>query len=67
MGGRGWGRRGGREDRRTSGFLRPSLAQVLEGDPGEDPQVHACKLLEVIVLQCQRRIDVVGVVLTFDP
>ena len=31
--------------------------QVLSGDPGEDPQVHACKLLEVVVLQCQGRID----------
>ena len=30
---------------------------MLSGDPGEDPQVHACKLLEVVVLQCQGRID----------
>ena len=31
--------------------------QILSGDPGEDSQVHACKLLEVTVLQCQGRID----------
>jgi len=30
---------------------------ILSGDPGEDSQVHACKLLEVTVLQCQGRID----------
>eukprot|EP00731_Ephydatia_muelleri_P006494 Em0003g742a len=30
---------------------------VMSGDPGEDPQIHACKLLEVLVLQCQGRID----------
>ena len=26
---------------------------MLEGDPGEDPECHAAKLLEVIVLQCK--------------
>ena len=33
---------------------------MLSGDPGEDPQVHACKLLEVLLLQCQGRIDAVS-------
>ena len=37
----------------------PSI-QVLSGDPGEDPQVHACKLLEVLLLQCHGRIDIVS-------
>ena len=42
--------------------LPPSLppSQVLTGDPSENPQVHACKLLEVLVLQCQGRIDPVS-------
>ena len=26
---------------------------MLEGDPGEDPECHAAKLLEVIILQCK--------------
>merc|ERR1712106_325786 len=26
---------------------------LLEGDPGEDPECHAAKLLEVIILQCK--------------
>jgi len=26
---------------------------ILEGDPGEDPECHAAKLLEVILLQCK--------------
>lgn len=30
---------------------------LLTGDPGEDPECHAAKLLEVIVLQCKGRID----------
>ena len=34
--------------------------QIMSGDPGEDPQIHACKLLEVLVLQCQGRIDSVS-------
>lgn len=29
--------------------------QVLTGDPGEDPECHAAKLLEVIILQCKGR------------
>ncbi len=33
---------------------------VMSGDPGEDPQVHACKLLEVVVLQCRGKIDMVS-------
>ena len=33
---------------------------VLSGDPGEDPQVHACKLLEVILLECRDSIDSVS-------
>lgn len=36
-------------------------SQVLTGDPGEDPECHAAKLLEVIILQCKGRgIDQVG-------
>lgn len=34
---------------------------VMQGDPGEDPQVHACKLLEVIILQCHGKIDSVSI------
>lgn len=30
---------------------------VLNGDSGEDPECHAAKLLEVIILQCKGRID----------
>ncbi|XP_049829348.1 importin-7 isoform X1 [Schistocerca gregaria] len=30
---------------------------VLTGDSGEDPECHAAKLLEVIILQCKGRID----------
>ena len=26
---------------------------LIEADPGEDPQCHAAKLLEVIILQCK--------------
>ena len=26
---------------------------LLEGEPGEDPECHAAKLLEVIILQCK--------------
>lgn len=33
----------------------PVCAQVLTGDPGEDPECHAAKLLEVIILQCKGR------------
>lgn len=31
------------------------VAQILTGDPGEDPECHAAKLLEVIILQCKGR------------
>lgn len=31
------------------------FTQVLTGDPGEDPECHASKLLEVIILQCKGR------------
>jgi hypothetical protein len=31
--------------------------QILTGDAGEDPECHAAKLLEVIILQCKGRID----------
>lgn len=31
--------------------------QVLTGDSGEDPECHAAKLLEVIILQCKGQID----------
>ncbi|XP_065333420.1 importin-7 [Cloeon dipterum] len=30
---------------------------ILNGDPGEDPECHAAKLLEVIILQCKGNID----------
>lgn len=30
---------------------------VLTSDAGEDPECHAAKLLEVIILQCKGRID----------
>nr|AAI55061.1 Ipo7 protein [Danio rerio] len=29
--------------------------KILTGDPGEDPECHAAKLLEVIILQCKGR------------
>lgn len=32
-------------------------ALMTGGDPGEDPECHAAKLLEVIILQCKGRID----------
>lgn len=37
--------------------MNPSLllVQVLTGDPGEDPECHAAKMLEVIILQCKGR------------
>ena len=35
--------------------------QILTSDCGEDVQTNACKLLEVIVIQCQGRIDAVSV------
>lgn len=34
--------------------------QILTSDAGEDVQTNACKLLEVIVIQCQGRIDAVS-------
>lgn len=38
------------------------VTQVLTGDPGEDPECHAAKLLEVIILQCKGRgIDQVSI------
>lgn len=33
------------------------ISQVLTGDAGEDPECHAAKLLEVIILQCKGHID----------
>lgn len=44
--------------------VKPScvFTQILTGDPGEDPECHAAKLLEVIILQCKGRgIDQVSV------
>lgn len=32
-----------------------SSPQVLTSDAGEDPECHAAKLLEVIILQCRGR------------
>lgn len=38
------------------GILQPLVvAQILTGEPGEDPECHAAKLLEVIILQCKGR------------
>lgn len=31
--------------------------QMLTTNPGEDPECHAAKLLEVIILQCKGQID----------
>uniref|UniRef100_A0A8B9HSZ5 Importin 7 n=1 Tax=Astyanax mexicanus TaxID=7994 RepID=A0A8B9HSZ5_ASTMX len=31
--------------------------KILTGDPGEDPECHAAKLLEVIILQCKGRVN----------
>lgn len=40
----------------TGRFTWPlHFTQVLTGDPGEDPECHAAKLLEVIILQCKGR------------
>lgn len=33
----------------------PLVLQVLTSDAGEDPECHAAKLLEVIILQCRGR------------
>jgi hypothetical protein len=35
--------------------------QVLTGDVGEDAEVHAAKLMEVILLQCSGKVDHVSV------
>uniref|UniRef100_A0A8C2XPH3 Importin 7 n=1 Tax=Cyclopterus lumpus TaxID=8103 RepID=A0A8C2XPH3_CYCLU len=39
----------------TGAMLSCHFTQVLTGDPGEDPECHAAKLLEVIILQCKGR------------
>lgn len=36
-------------------YLISSHWQILTGDPGEDPECHAAKMLEVIILQCKGR------------
>ncbi|PSN35756.1 Importin-7 [Blattella germanica] len=48
----------------TSKTISPDMWKVLElmyqlltGDAGEDPECHAAKLLEVIILQCKGHID----------
>jgi hypothetical protein len=50
----------------TAGFLsNPQNVQavynmcekILQEDSGDDPQCHACKILEVILLQCQGHVD----------
>lgn len=38
---------------------------ILNGDAGEDPECHAAKLLEVIVLQCKGHIDQVRYMISF--
>ena len=30
---------------------------IMAGDPGEEPQIHACKLLEVMLVECRGSID----------
>lgn len=40
--------------------LMDMCKSIMAGDPGEDSQVHACKLLEVILLQCHGNIDSVS-------
>ena len=34
-------------------LFKMSRKLLLEADPGEDPECHAAKLLEVIILQCK--------------
>jgi hypothetical protein len=33
------------------------MLQVLSADSGEEPQVYACKLLEVLLLECHGKVD----------
>lgn len=42
-------------------YTTNNLFQILENDAGEDPECHAAKLLEVIILQCRGRIDQVSI------
>lgn len=35
----------------------------MTGDAGEDPECHAAKLLEVIILQCKGHIDQVNIMI----
>ena len=41
------------------------MCQVLTTSCGEDVQTNACKLLEVVVIQCHGRIEAVSVRLLF--
>jgi hypothetical protein len=38
---------------------------LLEADPGEDPECHAAKLLEVVILQCKDRHNIDDMVPSF--
>lgn len=38
-------------------FFSWKTSKILTGDSGEDPECHAAKLLEVIILQCKGHID----------
>ena len=42
------------------GHVYTTPLQILTSEAGEDVQINACKLLEVIVIQCQGRIDAVS-------
>lgn len=37
--------------------MKKIIFKILTGEPGEDPESHAAKLLEVIILQCKGQID----------
>ena len=42
-----------------------SKKMLLESDPGEDPQCHAAKLLEVIILQCKDKYSIDDMIPSF--
>lgn len=44
-------------NRNSDPSIKEAVVEVLTGDSGEDPECHAAKLLEVIILQCKGHID----------
>ena len=42
-----------------------SKKMLLDADPGEDPQCHAAKLLEVIILQCKDKYSIDDMIPSF--